>query len=711
MPINTELATKVWNRYEWCRDNGHSDFVEKVDKCERFFRGDQWDRADKAALQLARRPALTINKIISTIGNVMGEQIFNRAETSFRPRGGSSSEIADILTKVYKQVSDNNQLDWKRSDMFADGIIGSRGFLDVRVDYNDNMQGEIGIENLNPKNVIIDPDADEYDPDTWGEVFITKWLTADDIAILYGEANAKLLRNKAGSAFAYGYDSIESNRDRFGNKQNSASYHDGLDHSSVQRNIRVIERQHRVLERQKHFMSPETGDTRPVPDDFGRDKIVFFREKYGFQVITKLARRIRWDVIADNVELHSKLSPYDHYTVVPFFPYFRRGDTIGLVENLLGSQEFLNKVSSQELHVVNTTANSGYKVKAGTLTNMTTEELEQKGATTGIVIEVSEMDGLEKIQPNAVPSGLDRLSYKAEEHIKSISGVSDSQQGFDREDVAAKAIQTKRQASATNMAKPMDSLTRSDFILARNVLCLIQSVYTEERLMTITKDEATGETETFSINQADPYGEIVNDLTLGEYGIVVSSVPRRETLEDSQFEQAVSLKELGVAIPDSVLVDNSRLMNKKEIIKQMQAATQSEEALAAAALQQRGQTAEVAKTESEAAVKAADTELKKAKTQETLVKAQTLANTPPETGESGPTELDMVQAQHEMDMAEREQTHAERMAEMAMALKQREAEDKLQLKAQEMQQKRTDARVKAAQDAAAQAAKPTTPVR
>ena len=26
------------------------------------------------------------------------------------------------------QISDNNQLDWKRSDMFADGVIGSRGF-------------------------------------------------------------------------------------------------------------------------------------------------------------------------------------------------------------------------------------------------------------------------------------------------------------------------------------------------------------------------------------------------------------------------------------------------------------------------------------------------------------------------------------------------------------------------------------------------------
>ena len=720
MPVNTDLASKVWNRYAYCRDNGHSDFITKVDKCEAFFRGDQWDRADKAALQLQRRPALTINKIISTIGNVMGEQIFNRAETSFRPRSGAPAATADVLTKVFKQISDNNQLDWKRSDMFADGIIGSRGFLDVRLGYTDNMQGEVVIENLNPKNVVIDPDAEQYDPDTWNEVFTTKWMTPDDIEILYGKANADLLRSSTGSAFPYSYDSMEHTRDRFGDAM-ITSYYGGQDYTNIQRSIRVIERQHRKLDRQKHFMSAETGDTRPVPEDFGRDKIAFFVEKYGFQVITKLVRRIQWDVIADNVELHSKFSPYEHLTVVPFFPYFRHGTTIGLVENLLGSQELLNKVSSQELHVVNTTANSGYKVKAGALTNMTPEELEQKGSQTGIVIELNDMDGLDKISPNAVPSGLDRISYKAEEHIKTISGVSDSQQGFDREDVAAKAIQAKRQAGSTNMAKPMDSLARTDFILARNILCVVQGSYTEERLMTIVNDEATGETETFTINQANPmsreeheagqnadtpYAEIVNDLTLGEYGVVVSSVPRRETLEDSQFDQAVALKELGVAIPDEVLIDNSRLLNKKDIIKKMAGDQTSPEALAAKELELRGREAAVAEAEGKAAQKHADAALKQAKTQETNVKTGVLANTPPETGNAGPSELEIAQADFDADIQERTLAHKERMDKIEANRKAKETEDKAALQAQDLQAKREDARAAQFQAAATAAATP-----
>lgn len=713
MPIDTEVATKQWVRYAWARDNGHAQYVEKAEKCDAFFRGEQWDPADRAALEAVRRPALTINKIMSTVSNVMGEQISNRAEISFRPRSGSPGETADILTKVFKQISDNNQLDWKRSDLFADGIITSRGFLDVRIDHGDSMQGEVRIENLNAKNVIVDPDAEEYDPDTWGEVFTTKWVTADDIAVLYNKEDAELLRNRDQSYFPYGYDSIQAHRDRFGDRFNPM-YTGDYDNSNVMRNIRLIERQYRMLDRQKHFVHPETGDMRPVPDDFDQNKIAYFLETYGFQITTQLVRRIRWTVIADNVVLHDDWSPYKHFTVVPYFPYFRRGTTIGLVENLIGPQELLNKASSQELHVINTTANSGWKVKTGSLTNMTVEELEQKGAQTGLVIEVSEMDGIDKIQPNQVPTGLDRITYKAEEHIKTISGVSDSMQGFDREDVAAKAIQAKRQAGSTNLAKPLDNLVRSDHIMARNILDLVQQFYTEERIMTITHDQATGESEDFAVNQVTPAGEVINDLTLGEYDVVISSVPARDALEDSQFEQAVALREMGVQLPDSVLIDASRLMNKKDILRQMQGDQESPEAQAAAALQQRMQEAEVAKLEGEVAQKQADAGLKGAKTEETQVKSQVLANTPiaqPAGPQGNPEldaarmELDMMKSQHDAQMKEKEFEHKRQYDYMKLGEQRRVNADKTSLEARKQQQEITQRRVEASQAAATAAQK------
>jgi len=692
MPVNTEIASKTWYRYAYCRDNGHMEYVQKDDKCNAFFRGDQWDQADLAALKAVRRPALTINKIISTIGNVMGEQIYNRSEISFRPRSGAPDTTAEILTKVFMQISDNNQLDWRRSDMFADGAIGSRGFLDVRIAFDDSMQGEVKIDNLNPKNVIIDPDADSYDPDEWNEVFTSKWVTADDIALLYSTEDAELLRGREQSWFPYGYDSIERHRDRFGDRFN-AFYAGAYDQSSVLRNLRVIERQHRMLDKQLHFVNPKTGDMRAIPNDWSRDRIAYIAQQFGLNTTKKLVKRIRWTVICDNVVLHDDWSPYKHFTVVPYFPYFRRGKTIGLVENLLSPQELLNKVSSQELHVINTTANSGWKVKAGALTNMSIEELEQRGAQTGLVLEVNEIDGVEKIQPNTTPTGLDRITYKAEEHIKGISGVSDSMQGMDREDVAAKAIQAKRQAGSTNLVKPLDSLVRSDFILARNVLDLVQQFYTEERIITVTHDKMTGETEELHLNSPTPEGEVLNDLTLGEYDVVISSVPVRETLEDSQFDQAMAMREQGIEIPDTFVIENSRLLRKRDLLKSMEEAQNSPEAQAQAQLQQRGMAAEVAKTEAEATAKQADAGLKQAKSQKEIAgighkDAELALSAQQDNQQDKMLEMQMDQQRHEQEM----QQERERF-EMEMAQKQAEFQQTAQLKQQEAQERMRQQRV------------------
>lgn len=708
MPVNSSLAQKVWARYAWCRDNGHHKFVLKADKCDRYLRGgdEQWDPADLAELKKFKKPALTINKILSTCSNVMGEQIRNRTEISYRPMSGARSETADVLSKVFKQISQNNLLDWKRSDMFADGIVRSRGFLDVRIDFSDHGFGEVRIEKLNSKNVVIDCDAEDYDPDTWSDVSTTKWMTADDVAVLYNADDADYLRGRDHSSFMYGADSVQTFRDRFG-EQFTTMYSGGYTDTKALRNLRVIDHQYRELDRQKFFVSLE-GDTRPVPSNFDRDRIAWFVEKFGFKVIPKVVRRIRWTVVCDSVVLHDDWSPYKHFTVVPYFPYFMHGHTIGMVENLLGPQELLNKVSSQELHIVNTTANSGYKVKSGTLTNMTVAELEQKGAQTGLVIEVNgDVDkDVQKIQPNPVPQGLDRISYKAEEHIKTISGISDSMQGFDREDVAAKAIQAKRQAGSTNLVKPFDSLERTNAILARNVLDLIQGFYTEERLLTITHDELTGESETFGINQISPEGEVINDLTVGEYSVSVSSVPVRDALEDSQFEQALALKQMGVAIPDSVLIEASRLMNKKEIVRRIEGDKDSPEAQAQALLQKRAQEAEVSKAEGEAAAKHADAGLKQAKAQKETVLTQKEAATPPETGDPGNPMLDIAVAQHDMDLEERKFEHEKTMAYMELGLEREKQSADLQLKTQDMAQKREMQRVEQARAAAQAAQKP-----
>lgn len=620
MPFNTSVANEVWNRYIYLRDNGHVDFIQKARTCENFFAGMQWDKKDLSALHAQKRPALTINKIISTIANVLGEQIFSRTDISFKPRNeGATSDVADVLTKVFMQIADNNQLSWLRSDVFCDGVIASRGFFDVRLDFSDSLRGEVKIEQLNPKNVLIDADADEYDPDKWGDVCVSKWLSIDQIELLYGKKDADLLRNNYQDFSTYAYDWVDKERDRFGNSMNypySSTSLTGEANRNL-RDIRVVERQWKKLDQVIHFVNLATGDMRPIPFDWEDDKIEqYLINNPDMATSKKLIHRIRWTTVAANVVLHDDWSPYKHFTVVPYFPYFRRGKTVGLVENLIGPQELLNKVSSQELHVVNTSANSGWKVRRSALQNMTVAELEQRGAQSGIVLELDELANADKIQPNQTPTGLDRISYKAEEHIKSISGVSDYMQGFAREDVSAKSVTANKQAGSANLAKVLDNLNRTDFILARNVLDLVQEFYTEERLLFITTDKMLNTTESMRVNEVTPEGQVLNDLTLGEYAVVVTSQPERDTFEETQFDQAIRLRiDAGVNIPDKYIIQSSRLKNKADIIAAIDGDKNSPEAQAAAELQQRTAQAEVSKLEAEAQQKNADAQLRIAKIQ------------------------------------------------------------------------------------------------
>ena len=74
------LADTQWDRYIRARDNGHLEYVEMAKKCDAYYRGDQWDAADIAALDAEGRPALTINTILPTVNTVLGEQSTRRAK-------------------------------------------------------------------------------------------------------------------------------------------------------------------------------------------------------------------------------------------------------------------------------------------------------------------------------------------------------------------------------------------------------------------------------------------------------------------------------------------------------------------------------------------------------------------------------------------------------------------------------------------------------
>tara|TARA_B100000941_G_scaffold33760_1_gene20161 strand:+ start:129 stop:2231 length:2103 start_codon:yes stop_codon:yes gene_type:complete len=569
------IAMNQFERYERARDNGHLDYIETAKKCDAFYRGNQWDPADVATLDDEGRPALTINTILPTVNTVLGEQSTRRADVNFKPKGNGTQEVADVLNKLYMHIADTNKLEWLESQVFADGLIQDRGYFDVRIDFTDHIQGEVRVTTKDPLDILIDPDAKEYDPKTWNEIFETKWMSLDEIEEQYGQDKADKLRVAAEYGNTMGTDSVEYEETRYGDTYTGVEYNQSStanpEENRQVRAIRVIERQYYQLKQCMYYVDEVTGDMRQVPSNWSKRKREKFADDYGLDILDRLDRKVRWTVTADSVVLHDDWSPYQCFTIVPYFPYWRRGRPFGMVRNLISPQEQLNKISSQELHIVNTTANSGWIVETGSLQGMTADDLEEHGAETGLVLEYNRGSSPPaKIPPNQIPTGLDRLGQKAAANIKTISGISDAMLGTDSPEVSGVAIQQKQNRGVLMIQVPLDNLQKTRQYLAEHVLRMVQQYYTEERLIQITDESDPMKPEMpIRINQVTPEGDIINDLTLGEYKVVVGTMPARDNYDEVQFAEAIQLRQVGVPIPDDLIVDYSHLAKKGEVAKRI----------------------------------------------------------------------------------------------------------------------------------------------
>lgn len=631
-----QLARDQWDAYTRARDNGHQDYIAVAKRCDAFYRGEQWDAADLSTLDDQGRPALTINTILPTINTVLGEQSTRRADVTFKPRASGQQEIADTLTKLFMQISDNNKLDWVEGQVFSDGLIQDRGWFDVRIDFDDHIQGEVRITAKDPLDILIDPDAKDYDPRTWNEIFETRWMSLDEIEETYGQKKADQLRVTVEQGSALGTDSIEYEEVRYGDTYSGVEYQQGNttnpEENRALRSVRVIERQYYRLKECMFYIDSITGDMREVPYNWTKKKREAFADEFALEIITKIVRKVRWTVTADRIVLFDDWSPYDHFTLVPFFPFWRRGRPFGMVRNLISPQEQLNKISSQELHIVNTTANSGWIVESGSLSGMDADDLEEHGAETGLVLEFNRgSNPPTKIPPNQIPTGLDRISQKAALNIKAISGISDAMLGTESPEVSGVALQAKQSRGAMMIQVPLDNLAKTRQYLAEKVLNLVQAYYTEERLVQIVNESDPMKTsEPMVLNEVTPEGEIINDLTLGEYDVVVSTSPARDNFDEMQFAEAIQLRQVGVPIPDDIIVDYSHLARKGEVaqrIRKMQGTeppTEEQAQMLQFQMEAQIQTIqlEIAKLEAEVAKMQAEAQLNISKAEENQMDPQ-----------------------------------------------------------------------------------------
>lgn len=572
-----ELARSLYQRFWFACWNGHEDYVRRNRRNYRYFHGDggQWSDDDRAYMESVQgRKCFEINLAKQAVLTAVGEQIATRTDITYKPKKGrASSDTATVLSKLCKHFLGQNNYHILETDVWESGLISERGYFDIRMDFDGNLNGEIKITSPDPITVIPDIFATEYDPKEWPGFLRFMWLTLDEIEGMYGRE----ARRKAEQDWSSYKDRpltdefpVDNRSDmNYGFGTSPGGYYPWWDQETGELRLRVFERQYYRREMALHYVCMQSGDTRIVPENVTLQQAQEYAIANELLLQKMTGRRVMWQVTTATSVLHNGPSPYESFTLIPFFYQFNKGRTGCMMSDAISPQDLLNKSVSATVHYLTNVANSGWMVPKGCLTNMTTADLQNVGMKTGLVVEYDPKIGApSKILPNTFPTGMDRMSDRGEAWIKAATGMSDAEQGLDSPEISGIAVAMKQFQSKLQLAKALSNLQFTRTMVGRKIVELIQQYMTNERIYKITGADDYGrpKEEEIIINRVEASGEILNDITVGEYEVEVSTQPTAATYAESQFRQLGEMREkMRVAIPDDEIVRRSSLANKHEL--------------------------------------------------------------------------------------------------------------------------------------------------
>lgn len=614
MATEYEKAEETYQLYRYDRDNGHDVFLDKAEEAQRYYASQQWSPEDRYRRMVEKRPMVVVNEIFETVNSIAGELSQLSTDVRYQADHRDDEETAAALNKLSAHTDRQNRMYMHDDRVRRDGLLLGRGFYEIRMDYDDNMMGNVKVTTRRPQNVILPCDMDSPDPGEWPRITTTDVVSLQDIEQMYGKAVAKDMR---GMPLAPWYEMEDRNLAElmgFNTAYRSGEF--AMDSTNPYlKQYRLISMQYKELKEKEFFIDLQTGDTSEIPENWPREKIQYALDSLGLGTITRKTQTMRWRVVANDRVLHDEDSPYKYFTIVPYMPYFIDGVPLSLFEVLKGPQDLLNKALSEEIHIMSTVANSGWKVKAGSLRNMTMRDLKTDGAKNGLVMELDDISDAERITPASPPAGFQDLSNRAQGWVKQLAGLTPSMQGAQRADAAGEGIRMQLMRAPVNMAVALTAFHFTKHLLAERKLNLYQTFYTETRIMRTTVGQY-GQQETFGINV--PVGDrIVNDVTLGSYSINILPTGSRMQAEEFAFDELIKLRELGVSVPNDLLIEVSAINAKADAAERLREANSGE----LSPEEQRARELELAQMELEVEDKAAAVENKRALTDLSMARA------------------------------------------------------------------------------------------
>ena len=583
-------------------DSALNSWATDAKRCIDFLEGKQWSAQELREYAEDGRPTLTLNKIAPLIRLVLGYHRNNRVDAKFLPTQdqASTEQTAALLTKIAKQISMSCNEPYTDTEVFLDGLTCGRGYYDWRLGFESNDFGDIFARAKDPFTIRPDPDADTYDPDDpfsvgWGYFFDCRWVNIDEIEFHFGKNVSMLIDPLIRSSSYRGgvpssvmdvisevtpWRTFSGQEDMAWSNNTSVESYIANAIDPLRKNVRLTECQHKIRVMQRNIVDLETGDREPIPEHFTPEQVnkilAWSAEQYAsrgqqspLRVEWRPTLRVRWTAMVGDIIIYDNWSPYESFTIVPFFPYWRRGKTKGAIDDLIDPQREVNKRRSSQIDILERIAHSGWIYHADSMTEDEKEKLEIHGAASGINLEYRGSPDMrpERIQPGAMPNAMKELEAAATLDLKEIAGINDSALGQVDRVQSGRAIEARQRQSILGIESYMDNMRRTKMMCGRKKLEMIQNHMTEPRIFKI--EGQNSQWSNLLVNQRMVTGEIMNDVTIGKYDVAVDETSLSATWLNAQFEEMMALVEKGILpIPlvQDIMIDLSSAP-QKELIK------------------------------------------------------------------------------------------------------------------------------------------------
>lgn len=513
----------------------------------RFYTGDQWDTADLKKLQQEKRPALTINLILPIINLLSGIQRQGRQDVTVVARKGGYKKLAAVYTQVLRHCLDMTDADYEIADAFLDGVIGGKGWLATDIDYTDDpLAGDLTVRKVSPFAVREDPDAKEYDLNKSGKFVIRdEWMDKQ-----------ALLLNWPGK---------QSDIEAGGLAIDPASGDVIGDTEKGQLRWRVRECWWKRFEKRTLLINAASGVMKTVHASQQKTAYAIAQKSNNWVVKDWVVPVLNKTVTAGNLVLEDSQDPYNGVVRFPytrFCPFWADGFVMGVVQNLTGPQQEVNKRRSQALHNLNQTANSGFKVKK--ILNNYDRHLAKFGSTPGVVLDESKAGGsIERIEPASLSEGHIRASEMSAEDMKEISGANHNLMGQVMENFAesGKAIELRQAQGMKVVEVVFDNFARTQKLMATGLVDMIRftDVYTDDEIAAV-------------VAEADEVIELsqLKSRKAGKYGITVQAASSSPTVRYANFMNILEIARMyPERVPAESVIEQSNLANKEKLAEQL----------------------------------------------------------------------------------------------------------------------------------------------